>query len=211
MNAPRTRAALALAALLAVTACNSNTTTAALPSPSSAPSARPTLAPPGTVTPGLPAMTLTSTSFSNGGTLPAQGALTGCGGANISPDLAWSPGPAGTQSYTLTEFDTDAPTGSGFWHWILFNIPATVTSLALGAGAAPPAASITGYNDYGASAYGGPCPPIGAGQHHYYFTITALNVATLPGVGPGATGAFMTFNSIGRVLAQGQLLGLYGR
>ena len=196
---------------LAFSACNSNTTAAAVqPAPTATPAGTPTLAPPGTPT-NIPAMTLTSTSFVNAGNLPTASALSGCGGTNISPDLSWSGAPATTQSFVLTEFDTDAPTGVGFWHWTLFNIPPTVTSLASNAGANPPPGAIAGYNDYGASGYGGPCPPVADIPHHYYFTISALNTAMLAGLSASSTGAFLTFNMRGHILAQGQLLGRYGR
>src|SRR6185312_16914174 len=153
-----------------------------------------TLRPPGTAA-GIAPMTVSSTSFVSGTIMPASVAQIGCGsGANISPQLSWSGAPAGTKSFVLTEFDQDAPTGVGFWHWTLFNIPANTTSLATGAGTNPPAGSISGLSDYGTIGYGGPCPPTGDGAHRYTFTVSALDEATLPGVTPGATGAFITFN-----------------
>jgi Raf kinase inhibitor-like YbhB/YbcL family protein len=188
------------------TGCSSTTSPAT-------PNAGPTLAPPGTAK-NLPVLSVTSTSFTSGGSIPFAQAFTGCGNTgtaqNLSTDIAWTAGPTGTASYVLTEFDTDAPTGVGFWHWTIFNIPPTVTSLALNATTSPPAGSIQGYNDYGFSGYGGPCPPVGDPPHHYYFTVSALN-SMLSGVTASATGAFLTFNMDGKVIAQGQLLGRYGR
>src|SRR5262249_44010338 len=87
----------------------------------------------------------------------------GCSGQNVSPALRWSNPPAGTQSFVLTMFDPDAPTGSGFWHWTVFDIPATTTGLPANAGAQAggslPAGAVQGYVDFGRPGYGGPCPP----------------------------------------------------
>lgn len=182
---------------------------------SATPQSRPTLAPP-RVAPSLPKLTVTSSSFKNGGTIPKNQALNGCGGSDgphgKSTDLRWSAGPAGTKSYVVTEFDTDAPTGSGFWHWIAFNIPASVTHLALDAsGSGMPSGTVQGRNDYGFIGYGGPCPPPGDPPHHYYFTISALKVAKVPGATSGASGALVTFSMDAGVIAQGQLVGRYGQ
>ncbi|MFN2462137.1 MAG: YbhB/YbcL family Raf kinase inhibitor-like protein, partial [Candidatus Velthaea sp.] len=121
--------------------------------------------------------------------------------------------PAGTLSYTLTVFDPDAPTGTGFWHWVVFNIPAATTSLAAGFGTtAPPAPIVEGYTDNGSSGYGGPCPPVGDGPHRYIFTVSALNVAAVPGGATSATtGAGLTFRTRGTILAQGTLIGTFSR
>jgi Raf kinase inhibitor-like YbhB/YbcL family protein len=169
-----------------------------------------TLRPPGTPA-SIGTLTLASTTFVSGTIMPANVAQLGCGtaGANMSPQLSWSGAPATTRSYVLTEFDQDAPTGVGFWHWTLFDIPAGVTSLAAGAGTNPPAGSISGLSDYGTPGYGGPCPPTGDGAHRYTFTVYALDEAIIPGVNAGATGAFITFNIRGHILAQGTYLGLF--
>jgi Raf kinase inhibitor-like YbhB/YbcL family protein len=95
----------------------------------------------------------------------------GCEGGNIAPDLAWSGAPEGTESYAITAYDPDAPTGSGWWHWFAFNIPADVTSLS--AGEALPAGAVALRNDYGAEGFGGACPPAGE-VHRYQFTVHAL-------------------------------------
>jgi len=168
-----------------------------------------TLRPPGTAS-SIASMTVSSTAFVSGTIMPASVAQIGCGsGANISPQLSWTGAPAGTKSFVVTEFDQDAPTGVGFWHWTLFNIPAGVTSLATGAGTSPPAGSLSGLTDYGTAGYGGPCPPTGDGAHRYTFTVSALDEATIPGVPTGATGAFITFNIRGHIIAQGTYLGLF--
>ncbi len=106
----------------------------------------------------------------------------GCKGKNISPSLEWKNPPEGTQSFAITMFDVDAPTGSGWWHWIVYNIPASTSSLVLGAGNDPkklPKGAVQSINDFGFIGFGGPCPPIGAKPHHYIFTIYALNVETM--------------------------------
>jgi Raf kinase inhibitor-like YbhB/YbcL family protein len=168
-----------------------------------------TLRAPGTSSSIAP-LTVSSTTFVSGTIMPANVAQIGCGsGANISPQLSWTGAPAGTRSFVVTEFDQDAPTGVGFWHWTLFNIPANVTTLATGAGTNPPAGSVSGLTDYGTPGYGGPCPPTGDGAHRYTFTVSALDEATIPGVAAGATGAFITFNIRGHIIAQGTYLGLF--
>ncbi len=100
----------------------------------------------------------------------------GVGGANVSPDLSWSGGPEGTRSFAVTCFDPDAPTGSGWWHWVVTDIPASVTSLA--EGAPLPDGARTWNNDYGYPGWGGPWPPPGP-AHHYVFTVFAVGVDRL--------------------------------
>ncbi len=100
----------------------------------------------------------------------------GCSGKNISPDLQWSGEPQGTNFYAITMYDPDAPTGSGWWHWVAFNIPANVKQLAAGAGSeggVMPVGSIQSRTDFGKPGYGGPCPPPGK-AHRYIFTVYAL-------------------------------------
>jgi Raf kinase inhibitor-like YbhB/YbcL family protein len=157
----------------------------------------------------LPVLTVTSTDFTNNGPLPRSSAFVGCSaGQNISPQISWTAGPPGTQSYVLTMFDPDAPTGVGFWHWTVANIPASVTSFATGAGTHITNA-IEAYTDYGRSGYGGPCPPPGDIVHHYIFTVSALNIATIPGVTAASTGTFITFSIRGTIVAQGTLVGTF--
>ena len=137
----------------------------------------------------------------------------GCSGKNISPALNWSGAPKGTKSFALNVFDPDAPTGSGFWHWVIFNIPPDVTSLPKGAGdpksSAAPKGAIQGRTDYGVPGYGGPCPPPGAKPHHYQFTIYALDVDKLD-ADENATAAVVGFNLHFHTLEKATLTGLYG-
>ncbi len=142
-------------------------------------------------------MELSSDAIPAGSTIEPAYAEPSCGGQNISPDLRWSGAPEGTASYALTCYDPDAPTGSGWWHWIAFDIPTDVT--ALDTGAALPAAAREWRNDYGYDGYGGPCPPPGP-AHRYVFTVYALDVAEL-GVPEGATSAVCRFNLLAHVLA----------
>ena len=116
---------------------------------------------------------LASTSIAEGQALDAAQVFEGfgCTGGNTAPDLAWSGVPEGTKSFAITVYDPDAPTGSGWWHWFAFNIPADVTSLE--AGAAMPEGAIELKNDYGAVGFGGACPPPGE-VHRYQFTVYAL-------------------------------------
>ncbi len=139
----------------------------------------------------------------------------GCHGDNVSPQLSWSGAPKDTQSFALLVHDPDAPTGgAGWWHWIIYNIPAATTSLAQGAGtadgAALPKGSVQGRTDFGTAGWGGPCPPPGHGKHHYHFTIYALKVAKLDvpdGAGAALVGYAVNANAIGKA----ELTGLYGR
>ncbi|PKQ32423.1 MAG: YbhB/YbcL family Raf kinase inhibitor-like protein [Actinobacteria bacterium HGW-Actinobacteria-2] len=121
-------------------------------------------------------MDLSSTSITPGSYIAMTHAEPGVGGQNISPELSWTPGPEGTASYTITCFDPDAPTGSGWWHWVVTDIPAEVTSLAEGADLPDGARSWT--NDYGYSGWGGPWPPPGP-AHHYEFRVFAVGVPRL--------------------------------
>jgi len=159
--------------------------------------------------------TLTSTDFIEGGTLPNTQVYNefGCKGANTSPALAWSGAPAGTQSFALLMHDPDAPTGSGWWHWVLYNIPSSTTSLAAGAGdpkkSLMPKGAVQARNDYGSVGYGGPCPPPGM-PHHYNFKLYALKVPKLE-LPEGASAALIGFNVRAQALAEAQLTGMYGR
>lgn len=107
----------------------------------------------------------------------------GCTGGNISPSLTWSNPPPGTKSFAVTVYDPDQPTGSGWWHWVVFNIPADVTSLPAGAGdpasGKMPKGAVQSVTDFGKPGWGGPCPPRGDRPHRYVFTVHALEVEKL--------------------------------
>lgn len=136
----------------------------------------------------------------------------GCNGQNLSPALEWSNAPAGTRSFAVTAYDPDAPTGSGWWHWVIYNIPASTTSLAAGAGNGrnAPEGSDEGTTDFGTKGYGGPCPPVGDRPHHYHFTVFALKTQKLDLPG-NATAAFVGFNLNANKLATAQIIARYGR
>ena len=127
----------------------------------------------------LPAQTFTLKSSDAGGqvTNRQMAGTFGCHGDNVSPELSWENVPAGTQSFAVTIYDKDAPTGSGFWHWVIFNIPADVTELKSDAGSIAkglaPAGAIQANNDGGMQGYMGPCPPPGP-IHEYLITVYAL-------------------------------------
>ena len=160
--------------------------------------------------------TLTSTSFKPGGTIDRRngGNIMGCTGENKSPALEWKNPPAGTKSFALMVHDPDAPTGSGFWHWIVYNIPADATSLPEGAGepvgTALPKGSVQGNTDMGTPGWVGPCPPPGT-KHHYNFMLFPLKVDKLE-VPAGATAAIVGFNANMNVIGKpAKLTGVYAR
>jgi hypothetical protein len=135
----------------------------------------------------------------------------GCTGKNLSPALSWSGAPAGTKSFVLTVYDPDAPTGSGFWHWVMYDIPASVTSLPQGAGVPgkEPAGAVQGGTDYGMPGYGGPCPPPGS-NHRYVFTLYAVKVDKLE-VPPNPTAAVVGFATHFTMLGKASFTAKYGR
>jgi len=119
----------------------------------------------------------------------------GCSGDNLSPHLQWSNAPKGTKSFAITAYDPDAPTGSGWWHWQVVNIPATISEISTGAGSnnTMPIGSMQIENDYGSASFGGACPPAGHGVHRYRFKIHALSVEKieLPANASGALAGYM--------------------
>ena len=128
----------------------------------------------------------------------------GCDGGNQSPALQWSGVPKGTKSFALTVYDPDAPTGSGWWHWVVFNIPADATSLPANIGAdgkGLPAGAVQSLTDYGKAGFGGACPPQGDKPHHYHFTLHALKTDKLdlkPDTMPAMVGYMLHENGLGK-------------
>lgn len=146
---------------------------------------------------------LTSPQVRDGGAFPASGYADafGCTGPNHQITLHWSGAPAATRSYAVTMFDPDAPTGSGFWHWLVWDIPATARTLAPGT---PPTGTVSGTDDAGQTGYLGPCPPAGDVPHHMRITVYALDTPTLSL--PATTPAAVTvFTMSGHVLATADL------
>ncbi|MGD9477608.1 YbhB/YbcL family Raf kinase inhibitor-like protein [Shinella sp. G-2] len=147
--------------------------------------------------------TVSSEAFASGTVQPAQFAdIMGCTGKNVSPDIHWSNAPAGTKSFVVTIYDKDAPTGSGWWHWVVVDLPADATGLAAGAGngeaALPKGARMTP-TDMGTPGFLGACPPEGP-EHDYTITVKALGIDTLP-VPDTATPAMVGFVSTMNALA----------
>lgn len=135
----------------------------------------------------------------------------GCTGSNISPQLYWEHAPAGTQSFAITIYDKDAPTGSGFWHWIVYNLPATSKELPAGAGDLTkkllPVGAANGKNDFGQLGYGGPCPPAGS-AHQYLITVYALKSKL--DLDANASAAVIGFNLNAHSLGQASIV-MYGQ
>jgi len=163
-------------------------------------------------------MTLTSAEIKEGGTIANEQVFKGfgCTGNNVSPSLSWSGAPSGTKSFAVSIYDPDAPTGSGWWHWVVFNIPANITSLPKGAGDAKsklmPKGAIQSRTDFGSDGYGGPCPPTGDKPHHYQITVFAVDVDKLPDAkNDQASAALVGFDLHFHTLAKATLTGTYGR
>ena len=164
-----------------------------------------------------PTLQVTSANFADGDYLASDHILSasfglGCSGDNMSPQLSWSGAPDGTKSFAVTVFDPDAPTGSGFWHWLVVNIPPSVTDLALDSGNPRannlPAGARQVRTDFGTPGYGGPCPPTGDHPHRYIFTVYAVSMDQLP-VTDTTTAAVIGFMLHFNSLAKGELMGLY--
>jgi len=163
--------------------------------------------------PDVPTFTLVSPDFGAGDTLPqwARSGIAGAGGEDRSPILHWEGAPSGTRSFVLTAYDPDAPTGSGWWHWAVYNIAASVTSLPQDAGNPDagllPAGAVTLPNELRLARYLGAAPPAGHGEHRYFFTVSALDVERLD-VPDGATPALLGFIARDHVIARAQLVGV---
>jgi Raf kinase inhibitor-like YbhB/YbcL family protein len=147
---------------------------------------------------------LKTEAFSDGGAIPSRYT---CDGMNLSPHLSWSGAPAGTMSFALIVDDPDAPGGT-FVHWVFFDIPAKLEALPEGPTAAK--LGVAGINDFGKSAYGGPCPPKGRGSHRYFFKLSALDIPTL-GLTAGATLIQVNQKMSGHVLGTATIMGRYER
>src|SRR5471032_1543533 len=165
------------------------------------------------------AFTVTSKSFKDGDYLAMAHVLSsdfgfGCAGGNQSPHLAWNGAPAGTKSFAVTCYDPDAPTGSGFWHWVVVNIPANVTELKLDAGNPAsgllPKGALQTRTDFGKAGYGGPCPPEGHGPHRYQFTLFAVKQDALP-VNIDTSAAVVGFNLHFNTIEKATLTGIFKR
>lgn len=164
--------------------------------------------------PSLPSLVVASEEFIGGETVPEpqRGGKMGVPeGEDVSPGVTWDPGPEGTESYTVTVFDPDAPTASGFWHWAVANIPADVTSLPPGAGTpgsdALPEGAVTLRNDAGFAGYVGAAPPAGHGPHRYILAVHAV-AEKLP-VDGDASCAFLGFNLFSKALARGYVTSVF--
>lgn len=163
--------------------------------------------------PKVASFTLESEDLTDGGELPMRhaSAWNGTGGEDVSPHLRWSGFPDRTAGFAVTCYDPDAPTGSGFWHWVVANVPASVTELARGAGSPGgklPAGAVQVRNDAGATGYMGAAPPKGDRPHHYIFAVHALDTDKLE-VDQNASPAFVGFNITFHILARATLTALF--
>ena len=157
---------------------------------------------------------VTSNELTDGGMLllPQVSGILGAGGEDVSPHLSWSGAPEDTKSYVVTCFDPDAPTGSGFWHWIVYDIPTDMTELATGAGAEDGAGLPNGAkqlkNDAGLYGYLGAAPPAGHGPHRYVFAVHSLSVNCLP-INEEVSAAICGFNMFGATLGRALIIPIY--
>jgi Raf kinase inhibitor-like YbhB/YbcL family protein len=160
--------------------------------------------------------TLTSPDIASGATIDKKFEFDGfgCSGENKSPTLKWSGAPKDTKSFAVTVYDPDAPTGSGWWHWFVINIPANVTELPANAGAVGGANLPKGAShvriDYGVAGWGGVCPPEGDPPHRYVFTVHALGTDKLE-IPPDATAALAGFMVNANTIAKASFTAKYGR
>jgi Raf kinase inhibitor-like YbhB/YbcL family protein len=161
-------------------------------------------------------MKLSSSDIKAGSTIKDEQVFSGfgCTGGNVSPALSWSGAPEGTKSFAVTVYDPDAPTGSGFWHWVVVNIPADAKGLAKKAGDVKgnlaPKGALQTRTDFGVPGWGGPCPPKGDKPHRYVFKVFAVDVDHLD-VTADTSAAVVGFNLHFHTKAIGTFTGTYGR
>jgi hypothetical protein len=167
---------------------------------------RPVAPDPYSMLPAVPGFTLTSEGVADGQPMDQRFVHGSAGGQNVSPQLSWSGFPAATRSFVVSCLDPDAPTGSGFWHWMAVGLPAAVTSLA--AGADLPEGAFCVRNDFGERGYGGPAPPPGDRPHRYFFVVHAVDVDRLD-VTPDVSPAVVAFNLAFHTLARATLTPTY--
>lgn len=166
--------------------------------------------------PAVFAFELTSTDIKAGAAMTKQQEYNGfgCAGRNISPQLHWTHAPAGTKSFAVTLYDPDAPTGSGWWHWVMFNIPANVHTLRRDAGnlasGLAPKGAVQSRTDYGTEGFGGPCPPKGDHPHRYQLKVYALDIAHID-ASPNSSAALIGFMLHAHSLGVAELQATYGR
>ena len=162
------------------------------------------------------ALEISSPAIGSDGTIPLKYTANafGCSGENVSLPLVWKDVPADAKSLAVTMYDPDAPTGSGFWHWLVVNLPVSATSLAEGVGEAGnsklPAGAVQGRGDAGIAGYFGPCPPQGDAPHRYIFTIFAVKADKLE-VDANTSGAVVGFNLHFNTIDKASVTYTYGR
>jgi Raf kinase inhibitor-like YbhB/YbcL family protein len=162
--------------------------------------------------PKLPSFTVTSETFNDGEAWANDqvSGIMGAGGQDVSPQLSWSGFPEETRSFAVTVYDPDAPTGSGFWHWAVANLPATVTDLPAGAGDGSelPGSAMTLTNDAGVKRFIGAAPPAGHGVHRYFVVVHAVGAEKLD-LPEDATPAYLGFNLFQQAIARAIIHGTY--
>lgn len=158
--------------------------------------------------------TLTSTDLQGQLTNTQVFAGFGCSGENISPQLAWQNPPKGTKSFAVTMYDPDAPTGSGWWHWVMFNMPTSVNQLTANAGnlesGLAPEGSVQSVTSFGKAGFGGACPPEGDKAHAYIFTVYALSIEKIE-LESNAPPAMVGFYLNANVIEKASIISYYGR